>query len=362
MTLISPDDTMRYFKLIFILLLSLPLIYGCDSKLEVNAPWKDITVVYGLLNQNDSIHYLKITKAFLGEGNALMFAQIPDSSNYPETLDVRVEGWEIISKYDSSLQQTILFDTTTITNKEAGDSIFYFPHQLVYRSLGIVKLNSDYIYKLFIKNKETGKEITSRTVLVQKFTNIAKPQPAPARASFDTASGTRNTIDWLSVNGGKRYKVVARIHYLETNKVDPSIIHSKFVDWKLIEIKTNETKEGQRLIYSYPTKAFYTVLGNHIHADTLTEKNLPSNYNRVAYSMEYIFTVAADDYNTYMEVSEPSTTIVQEKPPFSNINNGIGLFSARYDNTKDYPIVQTTFSTKTIQYLKVHPSTYDLGF
>ena len=129
MTLISPDDPMRNFRLILLLLISFPLFYSCDHTLNVNAPWKDITVVYGLLNQNDSIHYLKITKAFLGEGNALMFSKIPDSSNYPDKLDVRVEGWEINSKYDSSLKQTILFDTTTITNKQEGDSVFYYPYQ-----------------------------------------------------------------------------------------------------------------------------------------------------------------------------------------------------------------------------------------
>ena len=44
-----------------------------------------------------------------------------------------------------------------------------------------------------------------------------------------------------------------------------------------------------------------------------------------------MFAVAGDDLNTYMEVSAPSTGIVQEKPSFTNITNGIGIFSARYN-------------------------------
>ena len=31
-----------------------------------------------------------------------------------------------------------------------------------------------------------------------------------------------------------------------------------------------------------------------------------------------------------MQVYEPSTSIVQEKPEYTNIENGIGIFSARY--------------------------------
>ena len=317
-------------------------------------------MVYGLLNQNDTVHYLKITKAFLGEGNALIFAKNPDSSNYPEMLDVRIEGWIKNSKYDSTLKQTITFKDTIITNKEAGDSIFYFPDQLVYKSSGINKLNVNYIYKLFIKNTTTGKEITSQTSLVHKMSEISEPKPYPAKASF--TPGTRNRIVFVTGEGGKRIQVVARIHYNETNRVDPTIIHAKFVDWKILDIKTSSTSGGEQEEYTYSSDAFYTVLGNHIKADTLVEKDLPANYTRVAYSMEYIFSVAADDLNTYMEVTEPSTTIVQERPPYSNIINGIGLFSARYDNTKDYPIIQTSFSTQTQQELKVNPNTADLGF
>ena len=38
---------------------------------------------------------------------------------------------------------------------------------------------------------------------------------------------------------------------------------------------------------------------------------------------------AADDYATYINVSQPSQGIVQEKPLFTNIDGGIGLFFSR---------------------------------
>jgi len=349
----SWNHVMKYFKAVIFFILSAYILTSCENDIDVNADWKDITVVYGLLDQSDSVHYLKITKAFLGQGNALVFAQIPDSSNYQGKLEVRMEGWEMITQYDSTLQQTIYFDTITIDYKEKGDSIFYYPHQLVYKSVGSEKLNGNYIYKLFIKDPQTGKEITAETALVQKMPDISKPDPAPARATF--ISGTKNQVEWTSAKGGKRYQLVARFYYLETPKDTSFPASLKSVDWVIFnDLKTENTLGGVTLKYSYSADVFYTVLGSHIPVDPSVE--------RTAGKMEYIFTVAADDLNTYMEVTEPSYTIVQEKPPFTNITNGIGIFSARHDNTKDYPIIQITFSDLTLAELKVNPNTYLLGF
>jgi hypothetical protein len=343
---------MHSFKHYFLLLVLIVLLGSCKDDLEVNADWKDITVVYGLLDQNDTVHYLKITKAFLGPGNALSFAKIPDSSNYKQKLDVRIEGWEMTSKYDSNLMQTIRFDTVTITNKQEGDSVFYFPDQLVYKSEGNSTLNSKYIYKLFIIDPKTGKEVTAQTSLVQKIGTISKPQPAPARASF--TPGIKSQAIWTTAEGGKRYQFVGRFYYIETKNADSSQT-MKYIDWVIFNsLRTETTDGGIELQYSYSNDVFYVVLGNKIPVD--------NSVRRTAYKMEYIFTIAAEDLNTYMEVTEPSYTIVQEKPPFTNITNGIGLFSSRHDNTKDYPIVQTTFSQQTLDELKVNPNTYLLGF
>jgi hypothetical protein len=349
---------MQHIKAVVVLFLMTLVLSSCDSKLDVNAEWKDITVVYGLLDQNDSIHYLKITKAFLGPGDALSFAKIADSSNYSENLDVKMEEWDMKKDnngkiYDSQYIRPILFDTTFITNKEAGDSIFYYPRQLVYKSVGTVKLNSNYLYKLIIKVPGTSKSVTSQTSLVRKIGEITSPKPTPARASF--IPGTKNHAVWTSAEGGKRYQLVARFYYIETKIADTSQKVTKYVDWIIFNnLKTENTDGGNKMDFSYSSDVFYVVLGSHIPID-------PS-VTRVANKMEYIFTVAADDLNTYMEVTEPSYTIVQEKPPFTNITNGIGIFSARHDNTLDYPIIQTAFSQQTLDELKVNPNTYLLGF
>ena len=49
-----------------------------ETDFDINADWKDITVVYGALNQNDSVHTSE-SEAFLSKGNVMQMALEPDS-------------------------------------------------------------------------------------------------------------------------------------------------------------------------------------------------------------------------------------------------------------------------------------------
>jgi hypothetical protein len=74
-----------------LVLLATCFFTSCKNDVEINGEWKDISVVFGLLNQSDTAHYVRISKAFLGEGDALVFAQQFDSLYYrPELLEVTV--------------------------------------------------------------------------------------------------------------------------------------------------------------------------------------------------------------------------------------------------------------------------------
>ena len=143
-------------------------IVSCTTDFEINADWKDMTVVYGLLNQNDSVHYIKINKAFLGDGNALYMAQNPDSSSYGNNLEVKVEEW-----INNSQSNEWYLDTITIFNKVAG--VFYGPKQMLYTFQ--THLNENAEYRLYIKNTQTGKMVSSHTQLVHTFTIFIQTIP-----------------------------------------------------------------------------------------------------------------------------------------------------------------------------------------
>jgi hypothetical protein len=84
------------------------VLSGCQKDFDIQADWKDITVVYGILDQGNRVQYIKVNKAFLGEGNNLVYASNPDSNNYPYPLDVWIEEWSVSGDSVSS----VYFDTT----------------------------------------------------------------------------------------------------------------------------------------------------------------------------------------------------------------------------------------------------------
>ena len=61
-------------------------------------------------------------------------------------------------------------------------------------------------------------------------------------------------------------------------------------------------------------------------------------------SIDIIMTVGTPELNTYIKVNEPITGIVQHRPAYTNINDGIGLFSSRF--TYEVNLVDLTTDTK----------------
>lgn len=335
---------MRFHRIMPLLLLLIPALFSCNKELNVNADWKDVTVVYGLLDQTDDTAFIKITKAFLGEGDALVFSKEADSSNYPDKLEVRLDEFLVSSNNDSTLIQSYSCDTVTIHDKKKGDSIFYYPDQLMYYTTA--KLDQKYIYKLHIKNKLTGKVISAQTALVHDF-EIFKPMSV---ASFPP--GKMFEVKWNPAKKGKRYQLLIRFYYYESLKSNHDSLYLRSIDWLVFNnIKAIDDQSTLPYDLYYPGDAFYSAVGANIKPDTLVD-------HRVAHHCYFIFTVAASDLNTYMEVTEPSLSLVQEKPSYTNVVNGIGLFSSRFIKSSD----SLDISQITKDELKVNANTQNRGF
>jgi hypothetical protein len=331
---------MRLLKPLTILLLPLLLLISCSKQLNVNDQWKEIMVVYGLLNPNDSIQYIKITKAYLGPGNALDYASIYDSSNFSHKLQAYLEELD-----GQTLVKTILLDTTMITDKDSG--LFYFPDQLMYYTTE--KLNQNHDYKLVVTDTISGIEVSSETGLIHEFA-IQKPNAPPARATFEV--GRLVPTQWTSAVNGKRYQLLIRFNYWEVEVADPSVKSKHYVDWLIFnDLKSKDLAGGEEMSYEFYGDGFYQNIHNKVAYD-------PS-VTRVPDSVEYIFTVGGNELNNYMDVTDPSNTIVQEKPAYSNIINGIGLFSSRTDNTQFTPR-KLRLSDKSLDYLFTGPLTDSL--
>ena len=157
------------------LFLSLSVLMGvfssCTTDVDIYAEYKDIAIIFAMLNPRADTNYVKITRAFCGTNdhhiNANEVALIADSCNYPGKLDVRIIELKNTDggPYEPTNREIVL-DTMTIHNKEEGT--FYAPHQLVYYTTEPFNAGSagnNYRYQLFIK-KLNGDTITAQTNMV----------------------------------------------------------------------------------------------------------------------------------------------------------------------------------------------------
>jgi hypothetical protein len=73
--------------------------------------------------------------------------------------------------------------------------------------------------------------------------------------------------------------------------------------------------------------------------------------------LEFIVNATTNEMNTYISVNQPSNTITQERPQYTNITNGIGIFSSRGSVSKFLP-----FRDFTLDSLQSSPITIGLNF
>lgn len=298
-------------KYIFLLIILLSM-WHCETDVDLNAEWQDIPVVYGLLNQQDDVHYIRINRAFLGKGDAIQMASNLDSITYdPNDLDVK-----ILEYNGDNLIRSIPLDTTMVHNVDSG--VFSYPDQIMYRTQApSVKLSDDYNYRLEIYNSKLNKYIESETELIKDF---SLKRPLAGQTFVNYTSQFPSEVVWRTAEDGRLYQLLIRIFY--TNYFTNGTEEQNTLDWKFSQKTASSLDGGNEMSTEIIGQQFYVFLQNAVPEIPGIERTLDS--------VSYIVSVANDNYNTYIKVNEPSNTIIQERPEFSNISNGIGLFASRY--------------------------------
>jgi hypothetical protein len=317
----------------FLILLAglLFVLYSCEEDFDLTAPYKDITVVYGLIDLTEDTTYLRINKAFLGEGNVLEMAKVEDSSVYNTDLAAVIEEWS-----NGNLMATYQLDTMRIDTKE--DGLFYNPYQLLYYA-GF-EVNPDMHYKLKVEVK--NKVITGETYPVNDF---SMTQPSAGSKFIQFRPGLQSAVEWNSAKYGRRYEVLIRFNFNELKEGNPDTLARK-VDWFLGTQKSQDIQGGEEMYAPYLNDAFYALLADTYgsgvpYADPAEEALVTE---RFTVNVEFIISVGGDELNTYMEVNEPSNSIVQDKPDYTNLDNGLGIFSSRYRKVREKSIHPETIT------------------
>ncbi len=335
----------KYYS--FLLILCCFLFSACSTDLMVIGNYKETMIVYGLLNQSQTKQYIRINKAFLGEGNALLFAKEKDSTQFVNSLDVR-----LIRLID---RDTVILKPDNSIPKEEG--VFYSGDQTnaIYSFDFTVKhaLNPNSKYSLLVTNTSTGVTATATTSLVNNF-EITNPSGGSASYLFTPKNElSRFFVDWSSHRSARMYQLIIRLiydDYVTVNGVKDTL--TKSLDWAFPS-RTTSGGDNEKLTADFSAVEYLQFIGGNL-------KTYPElNYRRAA-SMHIVIVAGGEELSTYIEVNKPSTSIVQDKPIYTNIQNGYGVFSGRYykppyvltiGKTKDFDSLTCGRYTKKLKFL-----------
>tara|TARA_R110001592_G_scaffold59912_2_gene182074 strand:- start:1131 stop:2240 length:1110 start_codon:yes stop_codon:yes gene_type:complete len=311
-------------KIVFFTSIITALIFtSCETDIKTKAEYKDMTIVYGLLDPSETDHYIKINKGFIGEGSANDLAANADNYNYA--------NGEISVKIDEFTPSGVYVDEykldRVVNDIPKDDGVFDNTTNVLYKFTK-ANLNTDNIYKLSIYNIAIEKTVSAETGIVKN----------PTASVFNiidlmNSSYTAKTqiFDLTPSSNLGRVKAEFVFNYIEFTLEDTDDNSSTPKDTvlrdKSIRISMGEelatNLQGNNLSFSISGNDLFSAIESKIPTTTA---NLIQRRIKNA-TIEY--TLAGIDLSTYMSINDPSVGISQNKPDFTNITNGLGLFSSR---------------------------------
>ncbi|MFK7903905.1 MAG: DUF4249 family protein [Chitinophagales bacterium] len=313
-------------KLFIPLILTLILgMTACSTDFDVTSDWKEITVVYGLLNPQDPVQYIRIQKAFLSENtSAIELAQVGDSLFHEtggEALSASLEEYRKASNGSDVLNRTIALEKVNAADdgisKEEG--VFATDPYFLYKTSA--NMDENKTYRLVI-NTPDGNVVSSTTSMVKNF-NVSRPS-----SDIGVSFLADYNLFWLPAENAAIYDVDVYFNYKETRNVNgTNVVEQKRIKWDALNSgKADDlASTGNSIKVELKSDRFLDFLVNNIEED-------PNVIEREVGLLDFTIWAGSEDFLTFNEVAiaQFGITSSQAQPTYSNIENGLGLFTSRY--------------------------------
>jgi hypothetical protein len=336
--------------------------WGCSTEVDLTAPYDSIPVVYGLLEVDADTQWVKINRTWLGDGNQLVAAQIPDSSEYPEgSVMAKIvelipsESGEIVGNELATGVEWVLQDT--VLENKSTDGIFFGPSQRVYyASMSERALREDRWYRLEALLPD-GSELKATTTMVQSSAGSIE-RPPPNLSSYQMGFASVNPdgsatypsfpFRWTSAPGASRYAASLKVNFQERYYADDELtlldsVRDRTISLSLGTRQLNNPNNTQTLEESFSGERFYSELATRLEVNPRIRRVLGyyDGDTQIERALDFELQVANQDLAIYLDVNESTNSIVQERPLWTNVQGGIGLWASR-----------TTLGVYNLGYLK----------
>jgi hypothetical protein len=309
---------------ILLLIPVLSLLASCSEDFKVGAPYKPVTVAYGLLNMGDTAHYIRIQKAFLDENkSALDLAQIPDS-NYFGSLNVHLKQFENgVLKIDETLPRVDLAQENFI--KQTG--VFFNSPNYAYKSKMALKADAGdslkYIYRLVVTNTSTGEVDSAETPVINSNFSVDEFYSGFSLAFPGISQNAKFELTVRAPANGEVFEGIIRFRWVDVNNLSGTEAQDS-VDWTFATGQKSPTSPGVKL--SVSERSFYSFL-----REAMGEA--PANVTRKMSRADMIVWAGSKELQTYRQINgaQGGLTADQIKPVYTNLKgaNVYGLFASR---------------------------------
>ncbi|MBA3828490.1 MAG: hypothetical protein H0X33_06100 [Taibaiella sp.] len=325
---------------------------SCSENFDVAAPYKNITVVYGLLDVNDTAHYVRIQKGFMDQTkSALTMAKVADSSFYPN-LTVKVEEMS-----GSSIRNTYTLTRVDLTAegypKDSGT--FFTTPNYAYKFKA--PLSPDFVYRLVITNPATGETDSADAPVISNDPNaysLAGPfTTSNAYLDIEHTSPNSTTLLAAGTYPPNAYIVETQIkfHYYDSNLITGAETPKSAI-FSFGEVSG---APGGSFVYKVKNVDIYSAMASAIGP--------PANSNivRMLDSSELYIYSASQEFLNYLNISATQNsglTGQEVKTAYTNIRgaNVVGLFAGR-SFIRDSIV---GFSRQSVDSLRINPITAGL--
>ncbi len=344
----------------FIAVIALLVVTSCSTKFNVGAPYKNITVIYGFLDESDTAHYIRVLKAFLDQSkSAITMAQVADSSYY-YSINVKIER---INMLDTTNRDTIHLNRVDLNKegyqKEAG--VFYTAPNYAYKFTNA--LDPNYFYRIVVTNLVTGQVDSANSPIIDDIDYSAFYVDA-----LDTTVPKQNFIDFSQTTNSSEYDLTGGYNtpssYYFYGQATPvavaqAIIRFNWYDSSIIDHTLSGHSSDYNVGYLPIASSGgidFPISDLSLYGALMSGMGIaPANTIRLLDRCQFFVYLSTPDYNTYYQSSLTQGTGLTGsdiEPISTNIlgPGAIGLFTSRGLRTG-----RVTISTATVDSLLISP-------
>jgi hypothetical protein len=314
--------------------MAIALIVSCETEININTDNQDVPIVYCVLNSADSFQYVRIQKTYLIDQAALNNPPEQDSMLFTGEIVISLERWS-----GGQVKETVRFTPTLEIPKDSG----FFPNEknILYKAK--VKIVPNQLYRLYIYLGSKERVLFAEASSVGNLT-VIDPIPLPER-KISLYPGTNYTCRWSPVANAGVYQVILQFNYRETIG---GIAKIRSLNWP--QTFASPGSDAEYLSNDISGSRFMHILqDNLMSGNGIIREVIGMNFQIVSGSLEMKY---------YIESTAPAEGALMEKPVYSNITNGIGLFCS----VARISVNELLLSPVTIDSIAYGQFTKSLGF